>query len=834
MSWLPLDVRYGFRTLAASPGYAAVALISLGLATAIGTAAYSEMQGMVWRELPGVPRPSELVAVQAPISYQAYRRFSQLNGLFRSTYAYMAPVPFGVGQSGRTERAWGHLVTPSYFTALGVVPELGRFFGGSAEDARSVVVSDRFWRNHLGGDTAIAGKTLRVNGQLLSVAGVAPPDFFGPSPAVFAADLWVPIAAGGEVAPELSGNATEQADRAMFMMGARLATGIAGPAAELQLDAAARKFEEDFNLPRRDDKTRRIVLIEGGKILPIRKQDRPFFTEFFLIMAGLVILIACSNVANMALAQAAERRKEIAIRLALGATRWRLMRQLLVESMLLAVVAGAIGLAIATALMRGASRERLPFPIPIRFDLEVDWRALLFTLGLTALTGIVFGLAPALAATRGDVNPALKQGGAVDMPRRRRVSLRNALMICQVAGSLMLLIMTGALGLGIQGSMGVTSGFDPRNLHMVALDPVRDGYSGAQAAALLEKLLDRVQRMPQVTAAALTDTLPVAMNGNAWLNYSTDGKSGSARRYLVGKDYMNTAGIPVLEGRGFQRGDETGDETSVIVTEALVNECCQGREAVGRLIEIGSGTAIPPIVIVPGTFDHRQQVAGRQMFRIIGVARDVSEDLAMQKPKPAIYFPLRPADYARPSVRGVTLIIRAVPGVDAMGAILREIAALDGRVTPFDIRSMPEQIEDFMFALRVAVWTYGCIGIFGLVLASAGLAGLTAYTVALRRREIGIRIALGASVRNVLGLVMRQGMVLVAIGTAIGLAGGWAGIRMLSAMSSPVQKTTVTAAADPLLRWGAPLLLASIALLACYLPARATAKIDPAVTLRQE
>jgi putative ABC transport system permease protein len=833
------DVRYGLRMLAGSPGFTAVALVSLSLAIAVVTCAYSEVNGLVFRDVPGVPNPDELVALAAPASYPQYQRYRDRGDLFSSTLAYIAPVPFGVSLGGRTERTWGQVVTPSYFTTLGVHAALGRFFDPEQErQSGGVVVSYRFWQEHLGADPAIIGRTLRINGQPLGVIGVGPKDFLGASPVIFAADLWLPVSADARTVPELADNALERRGLTMFQVAGRLKPGIAAERAEVALDAVARHMERDYGDAGKERGGRRVLLVPGGKVVPIRKQDRPFLMEVLMVLGGLVLLIACANVANMMLARAADRRREIAVRLAMGASRVRLIRQLLTESMLVAAGAGVLGFILTTWLMHGASQGRMPYPMPVAFDLNTDWSALLFALAVTGATGFAFGLAPALQATRTDLTSALKEGGNIRFRRHRRLSLRNALMLCQMAGSLTLLLLTGFLGLGIQTTMGIQQGLDARNLYLISVDPVRDGYSGAQATAFFEKLLERVKRLPAVTAATLTDTVPVAMDGNAGAVFSDAHAGGAqatqwAKKHIVGRDYFETAGIPVLLGRGFRKQDEADGATAVIVSEELVRRYWTGEEVLGRRIEIGNGEAFAGALVVPGTFDFRNGVLGkeRHVFEVVGVAKDVAEDLVASKKHPAIYFPLRPADYAQPSLRGVTLMVRGVPGADVIGAVQREISATDRSVTPFNARSMTEQIAQFMYSLRTAAWTWNLIGAFGLILAAVGLAGVTAYSVRQREHEIGIRVALGAQKRDVIGLVMKEGAVLVIAGTAIGMALTWAGIRAMSGFFFSVASVQ---GFDPALLGGAPLLLASLALLACYLPARRSLRIDPAVALRAE
>jgi putative ABC transport system permease protein len=319
------------------------------------------------------------------------------------------------------------------------------------------------------------------------------------------------------------------------------------------------------------------------------------------------------------------------------------------------------------------------------------------------------------------------------------------------------------------------------------------------------------------------------MNGGASVHLSSGNTIQWALRYVVGRDYFDTTGIPVLRGRAFRRGESH----AVIVTGELVRQLWKGADPVGRRIEIATGDLIPPAISVPGTFDYSSGALenGPQMFEVIGVAGDVTEDLAVKKPKPTVYFPLRNADYARPSLRGITLMLRSAPGADAITAVQREIVALDSHITPFNARSMTEQVAQFVSPLRIAAWTYYCIGIFGLILACVGLGGVTAYSVTQRRHEIGIRIALGARAADVLRLVMKEGAIIVVLGTVAGLGAGWAALRMMSGLFHTVATVSTS---DPVLVLGSTLLLAGVALVACYLPARKSATIDPSVALRQD
>jgi predicted permease len=673
------------------------------------------------------------------------------------------------------------------------------------------------------------------------VVGIGPKNFLGASPALYVADLWIPVTVGRQVAPELENETLNRNDLALFHAIGRLKPGINIERAESELDTVAKQLDRDNGIASNLEKGRNITLAEGGKLLPLRKQDLPFFTSFFLIMAGLVMLIACANLANMMLARSTRRRREIAVRLALGAGRGRILRLLGTESMLIAAGAGALGFGMSIWLMNLSSHLRMPFPIPVSYDLRPDWRVLLLTLAITAVTGFGFGLIPAIRVTKENLLPALKEGGTVWLPRFHRLTMRNVLMVAQVAASLTLLVILGLLSLGIQTTLGIQAGFNPRGLYLVSLDPVRDGYSGDQAAALLQKVLDRVKALPGVSSATLTESIPVSLGITGLrfseLNSGTDDSQAvhDALKYTVGKNYFDTTGIAIMQGRGFRSEDENDSSTAVIVSEELVHEYWAGQNPLGRRIQIENSEAFAP-KIMPGSMDYRLVVpkGSPRTYEVIGVAGDVANDLVVNKKHPAVYFPLRSADVASPSLQGITLLVRATEGSNFLELLSREISTIDANVVPFDVRSMNEHIADFIAPLRSAAWTYGVIGIFGMVLASVGLAGMTAYSVVQRRREIGIRLALGARKGDVVRLVMKQGMLLIGVGTTIGFGCAWTGSRVLSAMNSSVGRVTATNASDPIILFGAPLLLGSVAVLACYLPARKSSRVEPLLVLREE
>jgi predicted permease len=825
------DVHYGLRTLAASPGFTAVAVVSLSLGICIATCAFSEMNGVVLRPLPGATRPAELVATERPSSFQAYLRYRQRWDLFTDTAAYAPSIPFGVNLNNRNERVWGQVITPSYFATFGIRPHIGTFDG--------LVVSHRFWQEHLGSSYGIIGQNLRVNGRPVPIVGVAPKDFVGAMP-MTECDLWMPLPIDPAILPAFSASALERTDLDILTVVGRLRRGVTTGAAEAGLDAVARQFELDTGNPNRDRRGSRVRLVDGGRCIPLSAQERPYFGGFLIIMSALIMMIACANVANMMLARAASRRREIAVRLALGAGRRRLIRQLLTESLLVSAFAAAIGATASAWLMHGLGGLRMPMRIPVQYDFfQPDSTVLLFTIALSAVTTLAFGLAPALHATRTEITPALKEGGNILVRRYRWLSLRNILMVAQMAGSLTVLVIVAYMSIGIQSKLSVQTGFDASNLYLVSLDPTRDGYTPERSAAFFPQLLERVQRLPAVRSASLTATIPVEMAVDRVV-VTLSGREGARTqqgviRHVVGKDYFVTAGIPILAGRAFRPQDETDASNGIVVTEAFARLLWPGEDALGRSVEV-SNSETAPSKMMPGTIDYRASVHTRQprVYEVIGVVGNLSEGLVSGKPKPAIYFPLRPSEFREPSQVGITVMIRAIPGVDAAALVTRTISGMDDHIAPFYAGSMAQHIEEFMAMLRTASWTYAVVGLVGLILATVGLAGTTAYTVASRNHEIGIRMALGAGRGRVLGLVMKEGAGLVAAGLALGTVGAWLGSRGLAALSYESGQVASTSANDPLVVFGSPILLAAMALAACYLPARKASTADPAVVLRRE
>ena len=830
------DLRYEARLLIRKPVFTFVAVVSMSLAICAGASFFSELNGTILRDVPGVAEADELVTLQQPISYPAYRLFRDHKDLFSSTAAYVAPVPFGVGFGGHRERIWGHIVTPSYFSALGVTAEAGRVLDARDEVTQGtppIVVSDRFWKRNLGSDPNVIGRAIHINGKLCSIVGVTPDGFQGASPMMFVADIWLPVSAGEAVAPELANNALERPQLSMFHFLGRRRQGVAPLQIETALDLMQRQMLRNNGHPATEN-GHLFSVASGGKLIPIRQRELGLFAFLPIVVIALLLLIACSNVVNMLLARALDRRREVAVQLAMGASRARLIRQLIMEGILIASGAGALGFALTCWLMHLLSRLRLPHAMPVRFNVEVDWRVLVFTIGVTALTGLAIGLLPAITATSPELVPALKEGANFQLRKRRVFSVRNLLVVSQMAGSLTLLLIIGYIVFGMKSMMSGATGFDAGNTQLISVDPIRDGYSSSQAEEFYRKLLDHVKALPGVIAATWTEAIPMQPGGK--MNFTTDidgsKRVDQATKYIVGSDYFQVMGIRILRGRGFLMNDEKGSARSIVVSESLARSLWRNDDPVGRKLSLVNRNDVTFGLMGGSAFDYRT-TSSHQSYVVVGVAADVLETPVAQ-PGPAVYLPLTEDDYTNPPFQGLTLATRTTPGLDAAPIIRTQIATIDANLTTFNAETMDDWIEQVMFVVKIGLWSYGLMAVFGLVLASVGLAGVTAYSVSSRVHEIGIRLALGARSKDILRMIMVEGTTVIVVGACIGTTLAVVVMHVMAASMDPVAQTIQHSQSDLRIAAGALGVLLMVGWSACYLPARRSAKVDPVVALRQE
>jgi predicted permease len=828
------DMRYALRALIKSPGFAMVGILSMGLSIGLTTNIYSSKWEMLFRELPGAANAKNLVMLQqseeeeelSPVSYYYVEQFREQKSLFTGVAAFETGIPFNVTFQGalnaKPERVFGQLVSADYFSVLGIQAQRGRVFSEAVDkpgDTPVVVISDRFWRNRLNSSPDALGQVLHVNGQIATIVGILPKDFNG-ALAVQPSELFVPITSPAALAPELANDVLHQRNAKEFLALMCLAPGVTIDSAEAGLDAITRRLDEqDPAVASRVDKGKRVTLLSAGTNIPIPRKLKPALIGFFVALMGLVITLACMNLANMLMARGANRRKELAIRLAVGAGRFRLVRQMMSEGILLSLLGGIAGFVLAYGLGVLNSHFTPPMTVPIESNFYLDWHAGVFAFGLAIVCGIGFTLLPALQTTKADLTPALKEGSMLRLPGYGRFSLRNLLMVAQVAASLMLLLMTGFLVIGISKSSSIETRFDPRTMYLLSFDPVRDGYAPEKTEALFERISERLRSAGPVRSVTLAAQPPFTGEVEP-TQLSAEDSPGSSRKQqpvlkeTVGAGYFAALSEPMLVGREFVEPDQRSHADGSKILPAVLNESA----ARGFF---GKGDAI-----------GKRISDDKQSYQVVGVVRDMKDVQGFSQS--ILYLPLTSRDFARPPAGGITIMVRSDAGRDALTAIRNEIALIDPTLNIFSMQTLGEYLDRSRSHLRFSIQTYGGIGVFGLVLAAIGLAGVTAYAVAQRRKEIAIRTALGASRAQVLGLVLREGAALVGAGTVLGFLGAIGLAKIVSALASVFVDALRVGTDDPRLLIGAPVLLAAVALLACYVPARRSVRIDPLKALRDE
>ena len=833
------DMRYASRALIKSPGFALVGIVSMGLGIGLTTNIYGSAWTLLTRELPAA-NAKRLVTPEKPVSYYYIEQYRAQKNLFAGVAAMQNGVPFNVGLQGqmdaKPQRIFGQLVSPDYFSVLGVEPQRGRLLSPELDkpgEAPVVVISDRFWRTNFNSDPNVVGQTLRLNGQNATIVGISPRNFEG-ALSMNPAELFVPVTVPATLAPELGNDVLHQRNAKEFQALMCLAPGVTIDAAEAALDGITRRLDEqDPSAPTREDKAKRVVLLPAGTRAPIPRKMRPVIAGFFAVLMGLVMTIACMNLATMLLARGANRRKEFAIRLSVGASRFRLVRQMVSEGILLSLLGGIAGFALAYGLSVLNSHIPQPAGEPLQPIIALDWRAAVFAFAVAVVCGIGFSLAPALQATNVNLLPALKEGLALQLPGYRRFGLRNVAMVTQLTGSLMLLLITGFLVLGFIQVNSIETRFNPKTMVLLSIDPVRDGYTPEKGQALFEKLPERLRSSGMVHSFALAAQPPFSVvddDGDAQL--TADGAHDSSRvqklavRQIVGAGYFAVLNEPMLTGREFEEPDQQRQTQRSQTDGAKAG---------------GTGAVVLPVVLneslARGLFGDSSALGKRvrddkQSYEVVGVVHNLKNGIGMTQ---SIYYvPLSQRDFERPPAGGITILVRSNARTDALSGIRGVIASIDPHVTLFNVQTLSEYLERSRYVMRSSLRNYASIGLFGLILSAIGLAGVTAYAVAQRRREIGIRMALGARQTQVLRLVLREGTALIIVGTALGFLGAVAMAKILSALTSFFADAFKVGTTDPRLLVGAPLLLAAVTLLACYVPARKAAKIDPLQALRQE
>ncbi|HYY94051.1 MAG TPA: ABC transporter permease [Pyrinomonadaceae bacterium] len=825
MRTLVQDLRYGLRVLVKSKGFAAVAVVTLALGIGANTAIFSLIDKLLWRQLP-VSEPGRLVLLSAEslnprflntiFSYPDYKDYRDRNSVLSGLVAFRdAEVTVGAGEGA--ERVNGELVSGNYFDVLGVRAERGRAIRPEDDAAPGqsmvVVLSHGLWQRRFGADPPVVGQTVTLGGASYTVVGVAPAGFNGLAlerPTYF----WVPLAAEQQLTGEQL-FALDKRGAAWLRLVGRLKPGVSLEQARAGLDLLARQVR-DANTPEgergRPFYERRMLLEPGGGGISILRKDLSKPLELLLATVGLILLVACANVANLLFARAAARRKEVAVRLALGAGRARLVRQLLTESVLLALAGGTAGLLFAEWLT-GLLLTYNPYKIDLAqtsFAAGPDARVLAFTFAVSTLCGVVFGLIPALQSSRPDLLPALK--GEVSALGRKgaRLGPRGPLVVLQVALALVVLVGAGLLVRSLRNLFAIDPGFRAAGVLLVPVSLDSKNYDEPRARAFLRELNERLRALPGV--ASVTTATVTPMGGGVYTRSLTvegyapqPGENIGVDANEVGPGYHELMGIPLVEGRGFTERDAAGAPPVAVINEAMARQYFPGQNPLGRHLFLGKGSA---------------------PLEIVGVARDSKFHSLTEPPLAHLDTPILQDPYA---YRSVVFHVRAKADAAALLAdVRREVKALDPALPFADAGTLTDELGNSLAAARMAAQLSALFGAVALLLSAVGLYGAISYSVEQRTREIGIRMALGARPRDVLALVIAKGLLLTAAGAGLGLAAALALTRLASGLLYGVSAT------DPTTFAAVALLLSAVALAACYVPARRATKVDPMVALRYE
>ncbi len=808
------DLRSAFRQLAKAPGFAVVAILTLALCIGANSAIFSVVNAILLKPYP-YPDSGRLVYLtntyplmglqRAGVSVPDYLdRRAGVTSLAES--AIYSNQSFNLADTGTPEQVNALMASPSLFPMLQVQPFIGRAFNEADAKpgaAKTVVLSYSLWQAHFAGSPSVIGRDIRLNGEPYTVIGVMPAGFYFPS---LRAQLWVPF-----VFTDKQKSDAERGNEYSTMVG-RLKPGATIAQAQREADEIQRRNAE--RLP--DQKPFWVASGFGGVVTGFLEQNVEGVRAMLWLLQGGVLaalLIGCANVANLLLARASARERELAIRSALGAGRGRLFRQLITESLVLFLLGGALGLVVA--LWSVSAMDTFGFAaMPRGYGVQLDTQVFLFTLGCALLTGLAFGALPAWSATRGNAADALKEAGARGTAGRRHLWLRSALVVSEIALSLMLLATAGLLIKSFERLHEVSPGFSPENVLTAQLTlPAKKYSTPEKQVAFCDDLIARMRALPGVTSVGLTSILPFSA-ANSQGTYAIAGYTQPAGQPAphgmirsVSPDYFRALGIPLLHGRLFAAQDSSTGGKVVVIDRVLADRYWPGADPIGQRIDRNGDSKNP---------DYRT---------IIGVVAPVKNgSLEENVTKETLYFPL-----AQLPERNLTLVVKTTTAAGSLVAPVREaVLALDREQPVYDIKTMDARLDDALAKRRAPMLLLGIFSGIALLLAALGVYGVLAFSVGQRRQEIGIRMALGAQRSDILGLILRQGVMLVIIGVALGLAGYFALSRVIGQLLYGVGATDVTT----LLL--APLLLAVVALAACLIPARRATRVDPLVALRSE
>jgi predicted permease len=792
------DLRYGWRLLRKSPGFTAVAVLSLALGIGANTAIFSFANAILLKKLP-VTDPDRLVAIGRSVNYPFFRDLDRRNRVLAGLAGRFS-IDLNLTVGGLTERTHGELVSGSYFRVLGVGAVLGRVLteeDDGAEDAHPVcVISYDLWQKKFGGAPDVLNMAILLNARPFQIVGVSERGFRGAALQGHS-DMQVPMS----MTEFLMGDKRDSTGWSWLVMIGRLKAGVKRARAESNIDAIGHTIDKEQG---HEEWRASYRLFPGDQGLDDQRDEFEKPILVLLALVGSVLLIACANVANLLLARAVERRREIAVRLALGATRARLVRQLSIESLLLSGLGGIVGFLFSFWMVQVLIHflRNDNFAIGVRPDLL----ALGFTAALSIITGLLFGLAPAWQVTRPDVAPALKQ----EIAGRGWVSralLRRALVIGQISVSLVLVFGAGLFARTLRNLRTVDLGFRPEQIILMTMDPSLSGYKEADTALLYDRLLERIRKLPGVRAASLAN-MTVLSGGMFAANVGVTGytpQDHEPNYYLnwVSTDYFKTLETSILQGRDFNRWDRKGAQPVAIVNQRFAAHFWPRQNAIGKRFHWGGW---------------------KSDVEIVGVVTNTKYQTIREEPQFIYYLPV-----AQQHASGLTLYVRAVGDSDRMISSVRDIVrALDPRLPVYNIKTLEAQIDSQLSQERILASLSTFFSAAATLLAALGLYGVVAYSVKRRYHEIGVRVALGAQRRDVIWLVLRESLLLVVFGIGIGVPAALAATRLIGSVLFGVKP------ADPLTFSLATLLMIAVAGFAGFLPARRASRIDPMVALRYE
>jgi macrolide transport system ATP-binding/permease protein len=820
------DLRFALRWLRRSPGFVLVAVASLGIGIAFNATLFSVVDAILLRPLP-VRAPEALVDIYTSgsdgdpwntSSHPDYRDLRDRTRAFSGLAGHSAMFA-AVRQGDRARLVLGEVVTGNFFEVLGVRAVVGRALAPS-DDAdgatRAALISYRYWLREFAGARDAIGRTMRIANQPYTIVGVAPEDFHGMLP-MLSAELWVPARWVEEIEPAgitdvvPSPGARTRLERRgyrwMFLKG-RLTDGVTIDQAKAELDVLMSQLRNEYTTTNKD---RRISVKATSDVRLHPAADGPIAAAAagLMIAVGLVLAIACANVASMLLARASARQREISVRLAIGASRWDLMRQLMVESVLLSLAGGAAGVLLAAWAIRAVGLIEPPIHVPLSLDLRLDGRVLLFAFGVSTLAGLIAGLMPALKASSSSIVADLRGGVTNAVAAGRRWTLRDGLVAGQMAVTVVLLVCVALLTRSLAAAHRADVGFKTDGLAIIGMDLENVGYSRERGQQFYRIALDRLRGVPGVQQAAVASRLPFSLNFNVeqiWVpGFHQPGDRGTpTHNARVSAEYFETVGVPLLEGRLFTESDTPDSPPVLVVNDTLAHRYWPNQSAIGKRIRLRDD--------------------GGPLFEIVGVVASHKVQTVGEADKPYMHFA-----YSQQPTLYQEMIVRGRGDADALLAtVRRELLALEPELLFLGGQTMDTQIAATLYPMRVGATLLAGAGIVAMVLAAVGLYGVIAYSVARRTREIGIRMALGAARSSVLALIMRQGLTVAATGLLVGCLVAFLAVRVLSGALYGIS------AADPVAWCSAAVLLLAVAALANVIPARRAARVEPTTALRTD